>query len=290
MRCTCAAGRSGCTTRSSCAAGPAPAVARHRVPRRRRARPRPARRRVSRRAACQHEWADGSRAGARPGPARVGPVRLPAGVLRDDDARSSTQQQRFDLHRGAPILRFDHVNFHTPHMNQAFRFWRDLGFRCSEYISTDGGRREAHRRLAAAQADRPRRRADGRAAARGCTTSPSGSASRPASCAPATSSRRRPVARDRARARAPWRLERILRLPARSRRAPHRAVLVRLLHRRSPSTSRCAGRSTTRAAGRSGAPARPTAGTTSPRCSSGRDGQTCPPSPPTSTSARSAAR
>jgi catechol 2,3-dioxygenase len=48
-----------------------------------------------------------------------------------------TQHQRFDLHRGAPILRFDHVNFHTPYMNQAFAFWKSLGFKCSEYISTD---------------------------------------------------------------------------------------------------------------------------------------------------------
>ena len=49
-----------------------------------------------------------------------------------------TQLQRFDLHRGAPILRFDHVNLHTPRLEEAFRFWASLGFRCSEYISTDG--------------------------------------------------------------------------------------------------------------------------------------------------------
>jgi 3,4-dihydroxyphenylacetate 2,3-dioxygenase len=52
--------------------------------------------------------------------------------------RAESQLQRFDLHRGAPILRFDHVNFHTPYMNRAFQFWTDMGFRCSEYISTDG--------------------------------------------------------------------------------------------------------------------------------------------------------
>lgn len=48
-----------------------------------------------------------------------------------------TQHQRFDLHRGAPILRFDHVNLHSPRVEDAFRFWLALGFRCSEYISTD---------------------------------------------------------------------------------------------------------------------------------------------------------
>ena len=49
-----------------------------------------------------------------------------------------TQLQRFDLHRGAPIMRFDHFNLHTPAMEEAFAFWTGLGFRCSEYISTDG--------------------------------------------------------------------------------------------------------------------------------------------------------
>jgi catechol 2,3-dioxygenase len=54
-------------------------------------------------------------------------------------AQVETQLQRFDLHRGAPILRFDHLNLHTPRIEEAFRFWSELGFRCSEYISTDGG-------------------------------------------------------------------------------------------------------------------------------------------------------
>ncbi|HEY6760779.1 MAG TPA: 3,4-dihydroxyphenylacetate 2,3-dioxygenase [Baekduia sp.] len=49
-----------------------------------------------------------------------------------------TQLQRFDLHRGAPVLRFDHVNLHTPRLEDAFRFWTGLGFRCSEYIATGG--------------------------------------------------------------------------------------------------------------------------------------------------------
>ncbi len=48
-----------------------------------------------------------------------------------------TRHQRFDLHRGAPLLRFDHLNLHCPDVEAAFRFWLTLGFRCSEYISTD---------------------------------------------------------------------------------------------------------------------------------------------------------
>jgi catechol 2,3-dioxygenase len=49
-----------------------------------------------------------------------------------------TQHQRFDLHRGAPLLRFDHLNLHCPRVEEAFPFWLSLGFRCSEYISTEG--------------------------------------------------------------------------------------------------------------------------------------------------------
>ena len=48
-----------------------------------------------------------------------------------------TQHQRFDLHRGAPVLRFDHLNLHTPRVDDTVRFWQSLGFRCSEYIATD---------------------------------------------------------------------------------------------------------------------------------------------------------
>jgi 3,4-dihydroxyphenylacetate 2,3-dioxygenase len=51
--------------------------------------------------------------------------------------QSETQHQRFDLHRGAPLLRFDHLNLHSPRVEDTFRFWLGLGFRCSEYISTD---------------------------------------------------------------------------------------------------------------------------------------------------------
>jgi catechol 2,3-dioxygenase len=53
-----------------------------------------------------------------------------------------TQHQRFDLHRGAPILRFDHLNLHAPRVEDTFRFWLSLGFRCSEYISTDSSNDE----------------------------------------------------------------------------------------------------------------------------------------------------
>jgi 3,4-dihydroxyphenylacetate 2,3-dioxygenase len=53
-------------------------------------------------------------------------------------AQQETQLQRFDLHRGAPIMRLDHFNLHSPQVEDTFAFWLELGFRCSEYISTDG--------------------------------------------------------------------------------------------------------------------------------------------------------
>jgi catechol 2,3-dioxygenase len=82
-------------------------------------------------------WADAPD----PGIGRVLRVRDPFGYPLEfvhEMQQLDTQLQRFDLHRGAPILRFDHLNLHTPRLEEAFQFWAGLGFRCSEYISTDG--------------------------------------------------------------------------------------------------------------------------------------------------------
>jgi catechol 2,3-dioxygenase len=82
-------------------------------------------------------WADAPD----PGVGRVLRVRDPFGYPLEfvhEMQQLDTQLQRFDLHRGAPILRFDHLNLHTPRLEEAFQFWTGLGFRCSEYISTDG--------------------------------------------------------------------------------------------------------------------------------------------------------
>jgi catechol 2,3-dioxygenase len=51
---------------------------------------------------------------------------------------ASQKMQRFDIQRGAPIMRIDHFNLHLPEVERAAEFWLGLGFRCSEYISTDG--------------------------------------------------------------------------------------------------------------------------------------------------------
>ena len=55
-----------------------------------------------------------------------------------DMQQFETQLQRFDLQRGAPVMRLDHFNLHSPAVEATFAFWQELGFRCSEYISTDG--------------------------------------------------------------------------------------------------------------------------------------------------------
>jgi catechol 2,3-dioxygenase len=47
------------------------------------------------------------------------------------------QLQQFHAQRGAPIMRIDHFNLHVPDVERDFAFWRELGFRCSEYIATD---------------------------------------------------------------------------------------------------------------------------------------------------------
>ena len=46
--------------------------------------------------------------------------------------------QGFHLQRGAPVMRLDHFNLHVPDVEEAVAFWLRLGFRCSEYIATDG--------------------------------------------------------------------------------------------------------------------------------------------------------
>lgn len=79
-------------------------------------------------------------AGADPGAGRTLQVWDPFGYPLDFAYEMETcepQHQRFDLHKGAPLLRFEHLNLHSPDVESAFRWWLELGFRCSEYISTD---------------------------------------------------------------------------------------------------------------------------------------------------------
>ncbi|HEY3364649.1 MAG TPA: 3,4-dihydroxyphenylacetate 2,3-dioxygenase [Symbiobacteriaceae bacterium] len=48
--------------------------------------------------------------------------------------------QKFHLHRGPGIQRFDHLNCGVPDVQKAYDWYtRQLGFRCSEYTDTDEG-------------------------------------------------------------------------------------------------------------------------------------------------------
>jgi 3,4-dihydroxyphenylacetate 2,3-dioxygenase len=50
---------------------------------------------------------------------------------------AESQLRRFDLQRGAPVLRLDHFNLHVTDVEAASELWFRHGFRCSEYIETD---------------------------------------------------------------------------------------------------------------------------------------------------------
>jgi len=49
----------------------------------------------------------------------------------------ASQLRRFDIQRGAPVLRFDHFNLHVTDVETVAAQWFRHGFRCSEYIETD---------------------------------------------------------------------------------------------------------------------------------------------------------
>ena len=80
-------------------------------------------------------------AGAEPGMGRAVRVWDPFGFPLEffcEMSQYETQLQRFDIQRGAPIMRLDHFNIHSPDCEETMRFWLELGFRPTEYISTDG--------------------------------------------------------------------------------------------------------------------------------------------------------
>jgi catechol 2,3-dioxygenase len=86
---------------------------------------------------CAMEATDGEH----PGQGRALHVRDPYGfplAFFCEMSQFDTQLQRFDLQHGAPVARIDHFNLHTPDVEGTFAFWKSLGFRCTEYISTDG--------------------------------------------------------------------------------------------------------------------------------------------------------
>jgi catechol 2,3-dioxygenase len=45
--------------------------------------------------------------------------------------------QRYNLYRGSHIQRLDHFNLHIPNVQAGFDYYKQLGFRCSEYTVTN---------------------------------------------------------------------------------------------------------------------------------------------------------
>ena len=183
--------------------------------------------------------------GEHPGIGRALHVRDPFGfplAFFREMSQFETQLQRFDLQHGAPIARIDHFNLHVTDVETTFRFWQSLGFRCTEYISTDGPGRADHGRLAGAQADRPRRRADGRRRPAAAPPRLRGRRTRPACCARATSSPRPATPRASSAARGAT----ASRTPSSSTCAIPRGIASSCTRATTtpaiPTTSRCAGR------------------------------------------------
>ena len=86
---------------------------------------------------CPARWVDGDHAGMGRALRVWDPFGFPLEFFHDME-QFETQLQRFDIQRGAPIMRLDHFNVHSPQPEETIAFWLDLGFRCTEYISTDG--------------------------------------------------------------------------------------------------------------------------------------------------------
>jgi 3,4-dihydroxyphenylacetate 2,3-dioxygenase len=86
---------------------------------------------------CPTRWVEGDHAGMGRALRVWDPFGFPLEFFHDIE-QFETQLQRFDIQRGAPVMRLDHFNLHSPEVEATFAFWQELGFRCSEYISTDG--------------------------------------------------------------------------------------------------------------------------------------------------------
>jgi 3,4-dihydroxyphenylacetate 2,3-dioxygenase len=86
---------------------------------------------------CQTRWVEGDHLGMGSALRVWDPFGFPLEFFHEM-TQLETRLQRFDIQRGAPIMRLDHFNLHSPSVEQTLAFWQELGFRCSEYISTDG--------------------------------------------------------------------------------------------------------------------------------------------------------
>ncbi len=85
---------------------------------------------------CPSRWVDEGEAGQGRALRVQDPLGFPIEFFHEM-AGAERLLQRFDLHAGARIMRLDHFNLHVPDTQVAYDYYRDLGFRCSEYTVTD---------------------------------------------------------------------------------------------------------------------------------------------------------
>jgi 3,4-dihydroxyphenylacetate 2,3-dioxygenase len=91
--------------------------------------------------ACEHEGTTVRWDGGEPHHGRALRFSDPLGIPLEFYCAMEPVESRlrhFHEHRGAPLMRLDHVNLQVPDIERALPFWGAHGFRCSEYLSTDG--------------------------------------------------------------------------------------------------------------------------------------------------------
>lgn len=86
---------------------------------------------------CRPGWAKDVEPGQGPALRVQDPLGFPVEFFHDM-ATEDDLLRRYDLYRGAEVMRLDHFNLHVPVCKDAFDYYKGLGFRCSEYTSTDG--------------------------------------------------------------------------------------------------------------------------------------------------------
>lgn len=85
---------------------------------------------------CESRLVEGVEAGQGPALRVHDPLGFPLEFFHEMD-QAECLLQRYDLYHGARVTRADHVNLYVPDATEGYELYRELGFRCSEYIASD---------------------------------------------------------------------------------------------------------------------------------------------------------
>jgi len=91
---------------------------------------------------CESAWVDGVELGQGRALRLHDPLGFPLEFFHEME-QAECLLQRYDLYRGARVMRADHVNLYVPDAEEGYELYRGLGFRCSEYIARDSDDRAA---------------------------------------------------------------------------------------------------------------------------------------------------